>query len=470
MVVLFDLEWIEKDGIHLTQLSALRVNQGWDVPGDLDIIVNPGSVCLRDPAHIAFGSIAPDLFSNGVTEQDAILTFNEWLLPNDEVWVWAKSNLRLLGDLWIRWLPDIHLPHVYSMADKAREKALPGRYDAASPFTMLVRLNELPPFPEHRASNDVEAMRRLFKRIDLKRPAVTEIQPIVLPTQRECNRRMIDKTDYNYLYLKNSGVFHTRTCKACLNTNHSGNILGSVYYETAARNRRPCKICNPLPPSGFVSRYGKVALKPAEAGFQTEPSVTAPLVDSAPQNNELIKIKMLTGKVIQIKRKNVIGWCHHTLHKGAINRSILEEHDCLGKNCPYLERNSGSSFWLARKQEAELRAKQKQLKRANKEKDILHMKYLQYLADLWQSGLDQMESDMYIVRIEEENAFRYRVFYVSDNPFADGNRFPAFLDMVKASHPQHSVNLRHIRDVDGHFVTRDEYFRRFKKGRARACS
>ena len=47
MIVLFDLEWIEKDGIHLTQLSALRVNQDWDVLGDLDIIVNPGSVCLR---------------------------------------------------------------------------------------------------------------------------------------------------------------------------------------------------------------------------------------------------------------------------------------------------------------------------------------------------------------------------------------------------------------------------------------
>ena len=68
MIVLFDLEWIEKDGIHLTQLSALRVNQAWDVQSDLDIIVNPGSICLRDPAHIAFGSLFPDLFSNGVME------------------------------------------------------------------------------------------------------------------------------------------------------------------------------------------------------------------------------------------------------------------------------------------------------------------------------------------------------------------------------------------------------------------
>ena len=128
MIVLFDLEWIEKDGIHLTQLSALRVNQAWDVQSDLDIIVNPGSVCLRDPAHIAFGSISPDLYSNGVTEQDAILTFSEWLLPDDEVWVWAKSNLRLLGDLWIRWLPDMHLPHVYSMAGDI----LPGLKSEAS--------------------------------------------------------------------------------------------------------------------------------------------------------------------------------------------------------------------------------------------------------------------------------------------------------------------------------------------------
>ena len=97
MTVLLDLEWIEKDGIHLTQLSALRVNDDWNIMSNLDIIANPGNNCLNDPNHIALGGLSPVIFENGVTEQDAILTFNEWLLPGDEVWVWAKSNLRLLA-------------------------------------------------------------------------------------------------------------------------------------------------------------------------------------------------------------------------------------------------------------------------------------------------------------------------------------------------------------------------------------
>ena len=71
-----------------------------------------------------------------------------------------------------------------------------------------------------------------------------------------------------------------------------------------------------------------------------------------------------------------------------------------------------------------------------------------------------MGSDMFIVPVERETRTRYRVFYVSDNSFADGNRFPEFVDMVRREHPGKSVNMRHIRDVDGHFVTREEFFHR----------
>ena len=231
MIVLLDLEWIEKDGIHLTQLSALRADENWESKNELDIIVNPGSICLRDLNHMALGGLSPVLYAAGVSEQDALLTFSEWLVSSDEVWVWAKSNLRLLGDLWIKWLPDMAFPHVYSMAEKARKKALRGRYDAASPYTMLARLKEIPPFPEHRASNDVEAMRRLFQRMNLKKSPDPEIRAAALPTQRERNQRTIDRTDYNYLYLKNSDVFHTRTCKACLNAKQTGNIFGDRFVK-----------------------------------------------------------------------------------------------------------------------------------------------------------------------------------------------------------------------------------------------
>ena len=459
MTVLLDLEWIEKDGIHLTQLSALRVNDNWDIMSNLDIIANPGNSCLNDPNHIALGGLSPVIFGSGVTEQDAILTLNEWLLPDDEVWVWAKSNLRLLGDLWVQWLSDSRFPYVYSMAEPTRKKALRRNYEAASPFTMLARMNENPPFPEHKASNDVEAMRKLFMRMNMKRTASSGVAS--LPTQRESNQRTIDKTDYNYLYLRNSAVFHTRSCKACLNAKSTGHILGSVYYETAANNRRPCKLCNPVPPPGYVSKQEKNNSQQLKTQQAAEPKG---------QIGELIKVKMLTGEVVQIKRKNIIGWCRHTIHKGAVNKSILKKHDCLGKNCPYLERNDQSPFWANLEQQAAQKEKQKELKKANKAKEATQTQRLQDLTRIWQSGLDDLESDMFIVRIEQETAHRYKVFYVSDNSFADGNRFPDFLALAKISHPRHSINLRHIRDIDGHFVTRDEYFHRFGINRSRPYS
>lgn len=74
-----------------------------------------------------------------------------------------------------------------------------------------------------------------------------------------------------------------------------------------------------------------------------------------------------------------------------------------------------------------------------------------------------MESDMYIVRVAKDAPSVYRIFYVSNNSFADGNRYPVFLDTLKFLHPHYRINLRHIRDVDGHFVTTDEYMTRVTK-------
>ena len=70
---------------------------------------------------------------------------------------------------------------------------------------------------------------------------------------------------------------------------------------------------------------------------------------------------------------------------------------------------------------------------------------------------------MQIVRVDTERTNRYRVFYVSEYPFADGDRFPKFLETVRFFFPDYRLNLRHIRDVDGHFVTIEEYQQRARK-------
>ena len=62
-----------------------------------------------------------------------------------------------------------------------------------------------------------------------------------------------------------------------------------------------------------------------------------------------------------------------------------------------------------------------------------------------------------------ECRYQLGVFYVSDFAFADGIRFPEFLETVRFFIPFYRLNLRHIRDVDGHFVTIEEYRQRMRK-------
>ena len=85
---------------------------------------------------------------------------------------------------------------------------------------------------------------------------------------------------------------------------------------------------------------------------------------------------------------------------------------------------------------------------------------LEETRELFQSYADALEYELFIVRLQKESKNHYKVFYVSENRFADGNRFPNFLDTIKHYFPKLRIELRHIRDVDGHFVTIDEYMMR----------
>lgn len=53
------------------------------------------------------------------------------------------------------------------------------------------------------------------------------------------------------------------------------------------------------------------------------------------------------------------------------------------------------------------------------------------LAELFQSYIDDAGYAMQIVRVDMERVNRYRVFYVSEYPFADGDRFPKFLETAR---------------------------------------
>ena len=161
--------------------------------------------------------------------------------------------------------------------------------------------------------------------------------------------------------------------------------------------------------------------------------------------------------------KNIVGYCNYKLHPGKISKRLLLEHNCLGKNCPYLKRNENSTYWIhvAERERAREREKLREL-RAKAEKHRKEARIAEITEEFW-AYLDHTDYVMDIIRVEEERLGKVKIFYVSDNPFADGNRYPEFLAKIKDAHPFWHVILRHIKDEQGRFVTIDEFYSRRRK-------
>ena len=456
MIVLLDLEWIETSEKYLTQLAAIRVDAHWQVSARFEAFVCPADRSVLETEHMALVGYPPERFYVGMPEQECMEYLAAWLEPGDTIWVWAASNQKYFKALWRKYM-DTAPPTIYAQSFRTWKLAARAGYVADNPYALAQRAGIVPPSPMHCSANDVEVMRMLFQKLKVPtkdKPGVKKELPTPVkkpqPTLRERNADIVTRTQYNYIYTADSSVFHRRGCKLCLG---GKNILGSKYYDASAKDRRPCKACNPIPNLELSPNNAPEAIRRAP--------IHLPLYSAS--NKEVITTKMVSGETINIRRGHIVGWCACYLHKGALSKSHLKQHDCLGKGCYHLRKNYESPYWANLEREKRAKEVQRQKKQVEKKKQEKEAEGLRSVQESWQSWLDESQTDMLIARVAQDSLYMYTIFYVSDRPYADGNHYPEFLDMLKSRYPTTRICLRHIRDMDGHFVTTDEYLARPRK-------
>ena len=170
----------------------------------------------------------------------------------------------------------------------------------------------------------------------------------------------------------------------------------------------------------------------------------------------VVNARLLGAQHIKISYKRIVGRCHSTLHPGKLTRRIMEEHGCLGKQCSHFEKYEEAGYWRELERKQKLKKVARTQKAARKQQAAKGAEYFEELKVLFQSYADEAGYSMQITRVQGVRATIY-VYYVSDYPFADGNRFPAFLKSVRFFFPHHQIVLRHVMNQEGHFLTREEY-------------
>lgn len=455
MFVLLDIEWVGEG--QITQLSALRTDGKWNALDRFDALAAPAGPELPEPDSVAFHGYPAEDFLSAEPEGEVIRRFAAWLREDDALLVWHYQAETVFKKAWreelgpegrpkVKWLRDRLL------ADYGEAYGLRGDvYEMARALGVPVTL------PKHCARNDTEALRGLLAalRVPTEQPArqaaaKRETPPAPArkeaPTLAERNRRILDAVTYQYVFSPRSGVFHTRSCPRMLRVR---DIQGCVYYRNAAKDRRPCLICKPLPEERDLVEnieHGKgdqVAREPEEP-------------------KSFRQVRLVNGDHRVLKADSVIGFCHYRLHPGHLTKRLLDEHQCLEKACRYLERYPEKPYWRELRGRAAEKEERKAKKKHTKARQREDREVMDALLEHLRSCAEAADEGMEVVRVQREDLCFYTVFYVSDNRFADGDRFPYFTGMLHTAYPDWRFRFRHIRDIDGHFVTREEYARRKK--------
>lgn len=379
MYVLLDIEWVDHakevsdPGRWLTQLSAARVDEKWTILERFDRIVRP-----IDPANcnwnfMAYNGYTPEQFLDAESEEKCIRAFDEWLKEDDVFLCWQEETKRTMHELYRRHLGHKCRTHSirikYGIENWLREsgRTTNGIYNAAKFCGCKVSK------PKHCSRLDVNLMQNILSHLDLP---VNQFEEAYPKPQSKMDRKRLDRRKRNakrmetieteFLYTPASSVFHRRGCKLLLCAKE---IRGCKYYKTAALNRRPCKVCKPVPLQEELKKLPHKD-RPAQK-FKLRKGFISCAPDIPTENPEIFVVTMLGGAQKEIAQQDLVGCCYSPVHPGKIDLKLMKRHRCEFKHCRYFEAYKGTRGWK------EWRAYKHRLDKKNKKARSLAEKEMQ---------------------------------------------------------------------------------------------
>lgn len=256
---------------------------------------------------MAFSGWTRDNFLNADSLYPALDAFEHWLQPEDILCWWHQEAYDLYTLFTkVAQIRD-RAPNVVFLSDYIYGFLAGQKGAAGSPYKICAARDIPTPEPAHCSTNDVLAIQALVQSIDFQQrnlqappkkwvkdttalkgspvfpllcdtstqllhhsdcellpdnrylPAYTSFKAPIRKRYKPCvcchdefldalwdrNQDSITRSEYNYVYSKQSKVFHTRNCSHVL---LSFDIQGTVSYETCLKSgHRPCKHCKPEP-------------------------------------------------------------------------------------------------------------------------------------------------------------------------------------------------------------------------------
>ncbi len=309
MFVIADIEWAENRAYMTTptQLSAVRVDNDWNVVDSFNSLIRPRDSSFHIWHHVSYNSGKASDFLGAESAFEVLTEFSQWCMADDVIVWWHKNSSDMFKKLNGIILKKFTFPNMI-IANKYVYSFLPEEAlrNGCSVYRIAQAVGLEPDMhSEHCAENDVLVLLSLLKKANSSQKAYlkpikkkvniqssdtekryiydketgvlhgrscpcikgktegvkgyNKLDNVIKKKYKVCsciadeynkalaerNTKIIQSSEYNYIYLPSSDVFHKHSCKTFL---HSVDFYGTAtYYGAIKTGRKPCKICNPTP-------------------------------------------------------------------------------------------------------------------------------------------------------------------------------------------------------------------------------
>lgn len=173
------------------------------------------------------------------------------------------------------------------------------------------------------------------------------------------------------------------------------------------------------------------------------------------ENIPFRRVPLIDGISHRVDTRSVVGYCHCSKHKGYLNITLLKSHDCIKKECVYLEKFEDYPFWI---QYMNLQKQKERRKRAKKHsiecKESAERK-MEKMIESAQNIADRLGYRILVIKVvprfDTKENYEYIVNYISDNQYDDWHfYFDLALTLGKCFGGKYI--LKHIKKPDGNYA------------------
>lgn len=172
-------------------------------------------------------------------------------------------------------------------------------------------------------------------------------------------------------------------------------------------------------------------------------------------NEPFRRVNLIGGAYATVDTPSLVGYCHNDDHKGFLTVAIMNEHDCIAKECHYFEKFEDYPYWQKFRRKEELSKLKKAKRQRQKENEQRHADKIKRRDEAIIARANKVADELGIHNFRLVSIHKsdkgFTVFYISDNPVNDWYNFREIAFALNRAFHQ-KFTLKHIKLLDGSYA------------------